>query len=138
MNSKKDNRKVVIDKLKSYATMQKSIEYKEKKIKIIDHELTRVRVTRFEEIKGGGDEYRVEKLLDEKHQLVNQINNLKLEKNLLMEAVNSLDEKQREIIVDFYFKKNNITKIAQKILYSETHVRRIRSHAINILEKIIC
>lgn len=137
MAIKKDSIKIVVDKLNSYAALQKNIEYLDKKIKIIDHELTKVKITRFEERRGGGNEYRIEKLLDKKSQLTNKLNDLKLEKKFIVEAVNSLDGIEREIIVDFYFKNLNISQIAKKFLYSETHVRRLKSNAITALEKFL-
>ena len=134
---KNDDFKKIIKKLESVGFLEKNIGYIEKKIKMIDHELTKVKITRLKERKGGGNEYRIEKLLDEKSQLTNKLNDLKLEKKFIIEAVNSLDVNEREIIIDFYFKNLNISKIAKKFLYSEIHVRRLKSSAIVALERIL-
>lgn len=75
--------------------------------------------------------------MDEKTKLVNKLNDLKLEKKFIIEAINSLDGIEREIIIDFYFKNLNISKIAKKFLYSEIHVRRLKSSAIVALERIL-
>ena len=134
---KNDDFKKIIKKLESVGFLEKNIGYIEKKIKMIDHELTKVKITRLKERRGGGNEYRIEKLLDEKSQLTNKLNDLKLEKKFIIEAVNSLDVNEREIIIDFYFKNLNISKIAKKFLYSETHVRRIKNSAIAALVRIL-
>lgn len=63
---KNDDFKKIIKKLESVGFLEKNIGYIEKKIKMIDHELTKVKITRLKERKGGGNEYRIEKLLDEK------------------------------------------------------------------------
>ncbi len=104
---------------------------------MIDHELTKVKIIKFDENRGKVTEYRIEKLLDEKTKLVNKLNDLKLEKKFIIEAVNSLEGIEKEIMIDFYFKNLNISKIAKKILYSETHVRRLKSNAITRLERIL-
>ena len=137
MTIKKDSIKIVVDKLNSYAVLQKNIDYIEKKIKMIDHELTKVKIIKFEENRGEVNEYRAEKLLDDKVQLTNKLNDLKLEKKFIIEAVNSLEGIEKEIIVDFYFKNLNIQEISKKFLYSETHVRRLKSGAIAVLEKML-
>lgn len=137
MAIKKDSIKIVVDKLNSYAALQKNIEYLDKKIKIIDHELTKVKITRFEERRGGGNEYRIEKLLDKKSQLTNKLNDLKLEKKFIVEAVNSLDGIEREIIVDFYFKNYSISQISNIKLYSDRRIRQIKEKALNKLSSLI-
>ena len=137
MGIKKESTRNVVEKLNSYAVIQKNIEYIEKKLKIIESELSKIKVSKLEENRGGVNNYRIEKLLDEKTKLVNKLNDLKLEKKFIVEAINSLEGIEREIIIDFYFKNLNISKIAKKFLYSETHVRRLKSSAIVALERIL-
>lgn len=137
MTIRKDSIKIVVDKLNSYAMLQKSIEYIEKKLKIIDGELSKIKVSKFEENRGGVNGYRIEKLLDDKVQLINKLNDLKLERKFIIEAVNSLQGIEKEIIVDVYFKNYSISKISINKNYSDRHVRRIRDHALNKLNNVL-
>ena len=137
MAIKKDSIKIVVDKLNSYAVLQKNIDYIEKKIKMIDHELTKVKIIKFEENRGEVNEYRAEKLLDDKVQLTNKLKDLKLEKKFIIEAVNSLEGIEKEIIVDVYFKNYSISKISTNKNYSERHVRRIRDYALHKLNNVL-
>ena len=120
----------VVDKLNSYSLMQKNIEYVEKKIKIVENELSKIRVSNFEENRGKANNYRIEKLLDEKTKLFNKLNDLKLEKKFIVEAINSLEAIEREIIIDFYFKKYSVLKISSNKNYSERYIRKIRANAL--------
>ena len=97
---------------------------------MIDHELTKVRIIKFEENRGEVNEYRTEKLLDDKVQLTNKLNDLKLEKKFIIEAVNSLEGIEKEIIVDVYFKNYSISKISTNKNYSERYIRKIRNNAL--------
>ena len=133
MTIKKDSIKIVVDKLNSYAVLQKNIDYIEKKIKMIDHELTKVKIIKFEENRGEVNEYRTEKLLDDKVQLTNKLNDLKLEKKFIIEAVNSLEGIEKEIIVYIYFKNYSISQISNIKLYSDRRIRQIRQKALNKL-----
>ncbi len=130
MTIKKDSIEIVTKKLNSYTILQKNIDYIEKKIKMIDHELTKVKIIKFEENRGKVNEYRTEKLLDNKMQLINKLNELKLEKKFIVEAINALDEMEREIIIDFYFKNYSIAKISTNKNYSERYIRKIRNNAL--------
>lgn len=130
MTIKKGNIKIVVDKLNSYAILQKNIDYIEKKIKMIDHEITKVKIIRFDESRGKVIEYRTEKLLDEKTKLVNKLNDLKLENKFILEAINSLEGIEREIIIEFYFKNYSITDISSNKNYSERYIRKIRTNAL--------
>ena len=60
---------------------------------------------------GGVNNYRIEKLLDEKTKLVNKLNDLKLEKKFIVEAVNTLDNVEKNIINAIYFNINVSIKI---------------------------
>ncbi len=133
MAIKKDGMKIVVDKLNSYAVLQKNIDYTEKKIKMIDHELTKIKIIKFEENRGEVNEYRTEKLLDDKVKLTNKLNDLKLEKKFIIEAVNSLEGIEREIIIDFYLKKNSISHISINKNYSDRYLRNIRNKALDKL-----
>ena len=133
MGIKKENTKNVVDKLNSYALTQKNIEYIEKKLKIIESELSKIKVSKLEENRGGVNNYRIEKLLDEKTKLVNKLNDLKLEKKFIVEAINSLDGIEREIIIDFYFKNYSISQISNIKLYSDRRIRQIKQNALNKL-----
>ena len=133
MGIKKENTKNVVDKLNSYALTQKNIEYIEKKLKIIESELSKIKVSKLEENRGGVNNYRIEKLLDEKTNLVNKLNDLKLEKKFIIEAINSLDGIEREIIIDFYFKNYSISQISNIKLYSDRRIRQIKQNALNKL-----
>ena len=133
MGIKKENTKNVVDKLNSYALTQKNIEYIEKKLKIIESELSKIKVSKLEENRGGVNNYRIEKLLDEKTKLVNKLNDLKLEKKFIIEAINSLDGIEREIIIDFYFKNYSISQISNIKLYSDRRIRQIKQNALNKL-----
>ncbi len=137
MTIKKDSIKIVVDKLNSYAILQKNIDYIEKKIKMIEHELTKVKIIKFDENRGKVTEYRTEKLLDEKTKLVNKLNDLKLEKKFIIEAVNSLEGIEKEIIIDFYFKNYSISKISNIKLYSDRRIRQIREKALSKLSLLI-
>lgn len=133
MGIKKENTKNVVDKLNSYALTQKNIEYIEKKLKIIESELSKIKVSKLEENRGGVNNYRIEKLLDEKTKLVNKLNDLKLEKKFIVEAINSLEGIEREIIIDFYFKNYSISQISNIKLYSDRRIRQIKQNALNKL-----
>lgn len=137
MTIRKDSIKIVVDKLNSYAMLQKSIEYIEKKLKIIDGELSKIKVSKFEENRGGVNGYRIEKLLDDKVQLINKLNDLKLERKFIIEAVNSLQGIEKEIIVDVYFKNYSISKISNIKLYSDRRIRQIKEEALNKLSLLI-
>ena len=91
MGIKKESTRNVVEKLNSYAVIQKNIEYIEKKLKMIESELSKIKVSKLEENRGGVNNYRIEKLLDEKTKLVNKLNDLKLEKKFIIEAINSLE-----------------------------------------------
>ena len=129
MINKGDTRDVV-DKLNSYALMQKNIEYVKKKIKMVESELSKIRVSTFEENRGEANNYRIEKLLDEKTKLINKLNDLKIKQKFIMEAINSLEVIEREIIIDFYFKKYSVLKISSNKNYSERYIRKIRANAL--------
>ena len=103
MGIKKENTKNVVDKLNSYALTQKNIEYIEKKLKIIESELSKIKVSKLEEYRGGVNNYRIEKLLDEKTNLVNKLNDLKLEKKFIVEAVNTLDNVEKKYYKCYLF-----------------------------------
>ena len=133
MGIKKESTKNVVEKLNSYAVIQKNIEYIEKKLKIIESELSKIKVSKLEENRGGVNNYRIEKLLDEKTKLVNKLNDLKLEKKFIIEAINSLDGIEREIIIDFYFKNYSISQISNIKLYSDRRIRQIKQNALNKL-----
>lgn len=120
----------VVDKLNSYALMQKNIDYIEKKIKMIESELGKIRVSSFEENRRVADNYRIEKLLDEKTKLFNKLNDLKLENEFILEAVNSLERIEREIIIEFYFKNYSVFEISSNKNYSERYIRKIRANAL--------
>ena len=134
---KNDDFKKIIKKLESVGFLEKNIGYIEKKIKMIDHELTKVKITRLKERKGGGNEYRIEKLLDEKSQLTNKLNDLKLEKKFIIEAVNSLEGIEKEIIIKFYFKNYSISDISLNKNYSDRYIREIKKKAIFKLSKYL-
>ena len=133
MGIKKESTKNVVEKLNSYAVIQKNIEYIEKKLKMIESELSKIKVSKIEENRGGVNNYRIEKLLDEKTKLVNKLNDLKLEKKFIIEAINSLDGIEREIIIDFYFKNYSISQISNIKLYSDRRIRQIKQNALNKL-----
>ena len=133
MGIKKENTKNVVDKLNSYALTQKNIEYIEKKLKIIESELSKIKVSKIEENRGGVNNYRIEKLLDEKTNLVNKLNDLKLEKKFIVEAVNTLDNVEKNIINAIYFNIN----VSIKNMYSERHLRRIRDSALHKLVSLL-
>ena len=119
MGIKKESTKNVVEKLNSYAVIQKNIEYIEKKLKIIESELSKIKVSKLEENRGGVNNYRIEKLLDEKTKLVNKLNDLKLEKKFIVEAVNTLDNVEKNIINAIYFNIN----VSIKNMYSTTQKR---------------
>jgi len=133
MGIKKENTKNVVDKLNSYALTQKNIEYIEKKLKIIESELSKIKVSKLEENRGGVNNYRIEKLLDEKTKLVNKLNDLKLEKKFIVEAVNTLDNVEKNIINAIYFNIN----VSIKNMYSERHLRRIKDSALHKLVSLL-
>ena len=133
MGIKKESTRNVVEKLNSYAVIQKNIEYIEKKLKIIESELSKIKVSKLEENRGGVNNYRIEKLLDEKTKLVNKLNDLKLEKKFIVEAINSLEGIEREIIIDFYFKNYSISQISNIKLYSDRRIRQIKQNALNKL-----
>ena len=133
MGIKKENTKNVVDKLNSYAVIQKNIEYIEKKLKMIESELSKIKVSKLEENRGGVNNYRIEKLLDEKTKLVNKLNDLKLEKKFIVEAVNTLDNVEKNIINAIYFNIN----VSIKNMYSERHLRRIRDSALHKLVSLL-
>ena len=133
MGIKKESTRNVVEKLNSYAVIQKNIEYIEKKLKMIESELSKIKVSKLEENRGGVNNYRIEKLLDEKTKLVNKLNDLKLEKKFIVEAINSLEGIEREIIIDFYFKNYSISQISNIKLYSDRRIRQIKQNALNKL-----
>lgn len=133
MGIKKESTRNVVDKLNSYAVIQKNIEYIEKKLKMIESELSKIKVSKLEENRGGVNNYRIEKLLDEKTNLVNKLNDLKLEKKFIVEAVNTLDNVEKNIINAIYFNIN----VSIKNMYSERHLRRIRDSALHKLVSLL-
>lgn len=133
MGIKKESTRNVVEKLNSYAVIQKNIEYIEKKLKIIESELSKIKVRKLEENRGGVNNYRIEKLLDEKTKLVNKLNDLKLEKKFIVEAVNTLDNVEKNIINAIYFNIN----VSIKNMYSERHLRRIRDSALHKLVSLL-
>ena len=137
MGIKKENTKNVVEKLNSYALTQKNIEYIEKKLKMIESELSKIKVSKLEENRGGVNNYRIEKLLDEKTNLVNKLNDLKLEKKFIIEAVNSLEGIEREIIIEFFFERNSISKISKNKCYCESYIRKLKSNAIDRIDNIL-
>ena len=133
MGIKKESTRNVVEKLNSYAVIQKNIEYIEKKLKMIESELSKIKVSKIEENRGGVNNYRIEKLLDEKTKLVNKLNDLKLEKKFIVEAVNTLDNVEKNIINAIYFNIN----VSIKNMYSERHLRRIRDSALHKLVSLL-
>ena len=133
MGIKKESTRNVVEKLNSYAVIQKNIEYIEKKLKMIESELSKIKVSKLEENRGGVNNYRIEKLLDEKTNLVNKLNDLKLEKKFIVEAVNTLDNVEKNIINAIYFNIN----VSIKNMYSERHLRRIRDSALHKLVSLL-
>ena len=134
MAIKKDSIKIVINKLNGYALAEKYIDYISKKIKIIDDELNKVKTSKWDDNRGGScDNYRFEKLMDEKTQLTNKLNELKLENKFIYEAINLLDKSEKEIIIDFYLKKNSISHISTNKNYSDRHTRHIKHKALENL-----
>ena len=133
MGIKKESTRNVVEKLNSYAVIQKNIEYIEKKLKMIESQLSKIKVSKIEENRGGVNNYRIEKLLDEKTKLVNKLNDLKLEKKFIVEAVNTLDNVEKNIINAIYFNIN----VSIKNMYSERHLRRIRDSALHKLVSLL-
>ena len=133
MGIKKESTRNVVEKLNSYAVIQKNIEYIEKKLKMIESELSKIKVSKLEENRGGVNNYRIEKLLDEKTNLVNKLNDLKLEKKFIVEAVNTLDNVEKNIINAIYFNIN----VSIKNMYSERHLRRIKDSALHKLVSLL-
>ena len=71
--------------------------------------------------------------MDEKTKLVNKLNDLKLEKKFIVEAVNTLDNVEKNIINAIYFNIN----VSIKNMYSERHLRRIRDSALHKLVSLL-
>lgn len=137
MTVDKNSLKEVEKKLKSYPMLQKKIESIRKRLEIINHGLTNVKTFKLDNIRCGSNDYKIEKLLDEKTKLINELNYLEVEKKLIVEMVNILDGIEREIIIEFYFKNLHISKIAEQLSYSESQIRRVKTNAITNLKGIL-
>ena len=100
------------------------MEYIEKKIEILDYDLAKLYSNK--DVNG----HRIKKLLDEKTKLINDLDDLKLEKKFIVEAVNILEGIEREVIIDFYFKNYSVTQISTLKLYSDRRIRQIKKKAL--------
>lgn len=74
--TKDKNFKDTIEKLESVNLIEKNMEYKEKKIEILDYDLAKLHSNK--DVNG----HRIKKLLDEKTKLINDLDDLKLEKKV--------------------------------------------------------
>lgn len=122
--TKDKNFKDTIEKLESVNLIEKNMEYIEKKIEILDYDLAKLHSNK--DVNG----YRIKKLLDEKTKLINDLDDLKLEKKFIVEAVNILEGVEREVIIDFYFKNYSVTQISNLKLYSDRRIRQIKKKAL--------
>lgn len=122
--TKDKNFKDTIEKLESVNLIEKNMEYIEKKIEILDYDLAKLHSNK--DVNG----HRIKKLLDEKTKLINDLDDLKLEKKFIVEAVNILEGIEREVIIDFYFKNYSVTQISNLKLYSDRRIRQIKKKAL--------
>ena len=122
--TKDKNFKDTIEKLESVNLIEKNMEYIEKKIEILDYDLAKLHSNK--DVNG----YRIKKLLHEKTKLINDLDDLKLEKKFIVEAVNILEGVEREVIIDFYFKNYSVTQISNLKLYSDRRIRQIKKKAL--------
>ncbi len=126
-----------IKKLKEYGGIEKDILHLRNKINIIDNKITKIKTSRLDDTVNQSDGYILEKLIDDKVDLVKRLNIKYLEKDYMDSALNMIDKKDKQILVDIYCKKYTINSIASSLGYSERQVRRKRDDAIMSLSVFI-
>ena len=132
MNAKEAESRVI-----KYTFLKTKIIYYNKKIQLINNELRSITSTSFEEIKNRDTNDKKEKLIDKKIMLEKEIKNMELESKFIEEAINVLDKRDKEIIIDFYVHKLSINVIAQKQRYSSVRIRQLKQIALEKLGKYL-
>ncbi len=93
-----------IKKLKEYGSVEKDILHLRNKINIIDNKITKIKTSRLDDTVNQSDGYILEKLIDDKVDLVKRLNIKYLEKDYMDSALNMIDKRDKQILVDIYCK----------------------------------
>lgn len=133
-----DKKREVIKKLKEYAVIQRDINFIRNKIKILDNKITRIKTSNLDDVKNTKDDYRIEKLIDEKTDLNVKLNHRYLEKDFIEDALNMLHKNDKKILIDYYCKKYSLVKISLNEMYSERQIRRKKENALKNLSEFLC
>ncbi len=135
MDIDKNNR--TVKKLKDYYDAENFILHLKKKLEIINNRIIKIRTSKLDNDMGNSREYILEKLLDDKTEIIKEINIKKLERDYMDSALNMLDINERKILVDIYCNKYSMRKVASIIGYSEPQIKRKKNKAIYNLSKFI-
>ena len=84
--------------------MEKDILHLRNKINIIDNKITKIKTSRLDDTVNQSDGYILEKLIDDKVDLVKRLNIKYLEKDYMDSALNMIDKRDKQILVDIYCK----------------------------------
>lgn len=132
-----DKKNRTVKKLKDYYDAENFILHLKKKLEIINNRIIKIRTSKFDNDMGNSREYILEKLLDDKTEIIKEINIKKLERDYMDSALNMLDINERKILVDIYCNKYSMRKVASIIGYSEPQIKRKKNKAIYNLSKFI-
>lgn len=127
----------IIRSLKSYITLKTKMNYIADKIKLIDDALSKCRTANLSEIRGVGEEYKIEKLIDEKNIEISKLKRLEIDKQLILTMVGTLEGIKKEVVIQYYLKGISINEIANDKKYTPRYIRKIKSIAIDNIFKFI-
>ncbi len=132
-----DKKNRTVKKLKDYYDAENFILHLKKKLEIINNRIIKIRTSKLDNDMGNSRKYILEKLLDDKTEIIKEINIKKLERDYMDSALNMLDINERKILVDIYCNKYSMRKVASIIGYSEPQIKRKKNKAIYNLSKFI-
>ena len=132
-----DKKNRTVKKLKDYYDAENFILHLKKKLEIINNRIIKIRTSKLDNDMGNSRKYILEKLLDDKTEIIKEINIKKLERDYMDSALNMLDINERKILVDIYCNKYSMRKVASIIGYSEPQIKRKKNKAIYNLNKSI-
>ena len=132
-----DKKNRTVKKLKDYYDAENFILHLKKKLEIINNRIIKIRTSKLDNDMGNSRKYILEKLFDDKTEIIKEINIKKLERDYMDSALNMLDINERKILVDIYCNKYSMRKVASIIGYSEPQIKRKKNKAIYNLSKFI-
>lgn len=128
---------ITTKKLEDIVIIKKNIKYISDKIKLIDEQLLRCKISNYSQDKNTLKDCIREELIDIKSELMERLDKEKLELSCLENAITLLSGIEHKVIEDHYMNGKSIAKIAAREKYSESYIRKIKVRAIENISVIL-